>query len=89
MRILGSSALTLCQIASGSMEVFINLRKSNRLVDVAAGMVILKEARGKFFSLDGTDIDQELSINVKFPFIACNAKLESFLKKELTRRLTK
>ncbi|MFX1411603.1 MAG: inositol monophosphatase family protein [Promethearchaeota archaeon] len=84
VRILGSSALTLCQIARGSMEAFINLRKSNRLVDVAAGILILKEAGGKIFSLDGTGIDQELSINVRFPFIACNAKLEGFLKKELT-----
>ncbi|MFX1302092.1 MAG: hypothetical protein ACFE9X_01915 [Promethearchaeota archaeon] len=57
--------------------------KSNRLVDVAAGMLILKEAGGKIFSLDGTDIDQALSIDVRFPFIACNAKLESFLKKEI------
>ena len=89
MRILGSSALTLCQIASGSMEVFINLRNSNRLVDVAAGMLILKEAEGRFFSISGSDIDHALSIDVKFPFIACNAKLESFLKKELTKKLTK
>ena len=86
VRILGSSALTLCQIASGAMEAFINLRNSNRLVDVAAGLLILKEAGGKFFSLDGSEIDQDLSINVKFPFIACNPKLESFLKKELTLR---
>ncbi len=82
MRILGSSALTLCQVASGGMEVFINLRKSNRLVDVAAGMLILKEAEGRFFLIDGSDIDYPLSINVRFPFIACNTKLESFLKNE-------
>jgi fructose-1,6-bisphosphatase/inositol monophosphatase family enzyme len=82
IRILGSSALTLCQIARGSMEAFINLRSSNRLVDVAAGMLILKEAGGKIFSTDGTEIDYELSINVKFPFIACNNKLEIFLKEE-------
>jgi len=83
VRIMGSSALTLCQIASGSMEAFINLRNSNRLVDVAAGLLILKEAGGKIFSLDGTEIIQELSISSKFPFLACNAKLESFLKEEL------
>ena len=83
IRILGSSALTLCQIANGSMEAFINLRKSNRLVDVAAGMLIVKEAGGKLFSLEGTEIDQELSIDVKFPFIASNAKLESFFKEVL------
>ncbi len=86
VRILGSSALTLCQIASGSMEAFINLRNGNRLVDVAAGMLILKEAGGNIFSLDGSEIDQELSINVKFPFIACNSKLESFLKEELINK---
>ncbi|MHA2289276.1 MAG: inositol monophosphatase family protein [Promethearchaeota archaeon] len=80
MRILGSSALTLCQVARGSMEAFINLRESNRLVDVAAGYLILKEAGGKFFSIEGLDFDLELSINTKFPFIACNANLESFLK---------
>jgi myo-inositol-1(or 4)-monophosphatase len=86
IRILGSSALTLCQIASGSMEAFINLRNSNRLVDVAAGMLILKEAGGKIFSLDGTEIIQDLSIMVKFPFIASNNKLEAFLKEEFVEK---
>ncbi|MHA2035208.1 MAG: inositol monophosphatase family protein [Promethearchaeota archaeon] len=86
IRILGSSALTLCQIARGSMEAFINLRTSNRLVDVAAGMLILKEAGGKIFSLDGTEIEKELSISVKFPFIASNPKLETFLKEEFVTK---
>jgi fructose-1,6-bisphosphatase/inositol monophosphatase family enzyme len=81
-RILGSSALSLCQVARGSMEAFINLRASNRLVDVAAGYLILKEAGGRFFSTEGIEINQELSINTRFPFIACNQKLESYLKKE-------
>ncbi|MFX1461421.1 MAG: inositol monophosphatase family protein [Promethearchaeota archaeon] len=83
VRILGSSALTLCLVASGRLEAFINLRKSNRLVDVAAGILILNEAGGKIFALDGKEINTDLSINVKFPFIACNAKLELFLKNEL------
>ena len=84
IRILGSSALTLCQVAKGSMEGFINLRETNRLVDVAAGLLILKEANGRFFSLDGSEIDQRLSIDLKFPFVACNAKLEPFLRSELS-----
>lgn len=88
IRILGSSALTLCQIASGCMEAFINLRQSNRLVDVAAGILILNEAKGRIFSLEGTEIDQDLSIDVTFPFIACNVKLESFLKEELINKKT-
>ena len=64
------------------MEAFINLRTSNRLVDVAAGYLILKEAGGRLFSTEGIEINQELSINTRFPFIACNQMLESFLKKE-------
>lgn len=89
VRILGSSALTICQIASGSMEAFINLRDNNRLVDAAAGILILNEAGGKIFSLDGSIIDRPLSIDVKFSFIACNAKLEPFLKKQLANKDTK
>ena len=86
IRILGSSALTLCQLASGSMEAFINLRNSNRLVDVAAGLLILREAGGKFFSLDEAEINHSLSIEARFPFIASNAKLEPFLKEQLINK---
>ncbi|MHA1509734.1 MAG: hypothetical protein ACTSO6_13640, partial [Promethearchaeota archaeon] len=67
-------------------EAFINLRETNRLVDVAAGLLILREAKGKFFSLDGSEIDENLSIDLKFPFIACNANLEPFLKSELSSK---
>lgn len=86
VRILGSTALTLCQVASGSIEAFVNLRKSNRLVDAAAGILILKEAGGIIFALDGTEFNQNLSIDIRFPFIACNAKLESVLKAELVNK---
>jgi len=84
IRVLGSSALTLCQLAKGSMEAFINLRETNRLVDVAAGILILKEAGGEIFSLTGSKIEGALSIYLKFPFIASNDKLDSFLKNELS-----
>jgi len=80
VRILGSSALTLCQIAKGSIDAFINLRETSRLVDVAAGMLILQEAGGKMILFDGGEISGELSINLKFPFLASNLKLMPFLK---------
>ncbi|MFW9895336.1 MAG: inositol monophosphatase family protein [Candidatus Thorarchaeota archaeon] len=86
IRILGSSALSLCQVASGSMETFINLRKSNRLVDVAAGILILREAGGIVFALDGSELNFPLSIDARFSFIACNAKLESFLKEQFVEK---
>lgn len=79
VRILGSSALTLCQIAKGSIDAFLNLRDSNRLIDVAAGWLILQEAGGKMMLLNGNEIGGELSINLKFPFLASNLKLAPFL----------
>jgi fructose-1,6-bisphosphatase/inositol monophosphatase family enzyme len=88
IRILGSTALTLCQVAGGSMEAFINMRKSNRLVDTAGGYLILKEAGGNIFSFDGNEIDLELSINQRFPFIACNTQMESFLKEQGFREIS-
>jgi len=82
VRVMGSSALSLCQIAKGSIDAFINLRESNRLVDVAAGFLILQEAGGQIFSIDGSKIEADLSIFLKFPFIASNYELESHLKSE-------
>jgi len=84
IRIMGSTALTLCQIASGSVDAFLNLRHTSRVVDAAAGYLIIKESGGKIFSLNGSDVDQELlSINTRFPFVACNSKLENFLRTAL------
>ncbi|GAH79069.1 unnamed protein product, partial [marine sediment metagenome] len=77
VRVLGSSALTLCQIAKGSMEAFINLRETNRLVDVAAGILILNEAGGEIFTITGSKLEGDLSVFLKFPFIASNSILVS------------
>lgn len=88
IRVFGSSALTICQIAKGSMEAFINLRQGNRLVDVAAGLLILKEAGGEIFSLDGSKIEGDLSIFLKFPFIASNSELVTYLKTELCSQIS-
>ena len=84
IRIMGSTALTLCQIAWGSIDAFLNFRESSRVVDAAAGYLILKESGGKIFTINGLNIEQKLlSIETRFPFVACNSKLEQFLKKEV------
>ena len=84
IRIMGSTALTLCQIARGSIDAFLNFKENCRLIDFAAGYLILKESGGKIFSKNGLDIDEELlSIETRFPFVACNSKLEPFLRKEV------
>lgn len=83
IRVMGSTALTFCQVAKGSIDAFIDLNDSSRLVDVAAGILILKEAGGGTFSKEGQELRENLSIYTKFPFVASNAELEPFLKELL------
>jgi myo-inositol-1(or 4)-monophosphatase len=85
IRTMGSCALSLCQVARGSMDAYINFKDIIRLVDAAAGILLVKEAGGKVFSFEGKDLEEELSINTRFAFIASNAKLEQFIKKELEK----
>jgi myo-inositol-1(or 4)-monophosphatase len=83
IRVMGSTALSMCQLAKGSIDVFIDFVENSRLVDVAAGILIIKEAGGKIFSREGKELNEALSINTKFPFVASNAELESYLREKL------
>ncbi len=85
VRVMGSCALSLCQVAKGSLDAFINFKKSMRLVDLAAGLLIVKEAGGKIYTFEGKDLDKDLSIDIRFAFIASNAHLDGFFKKELSK----
>ncbi len=85
IRTMGSCALSLCLVAKGSMDAFINFKEIIRLVDAAAGILIVKEAGGKVFTFEGKDLEGELSINTRFAFIASNEKLEQYFKKELDK----
>ncbi|MHA1343997.1 MAG: inositol monophosphatase family protein [Promethearchaeota archaeon] len=85
IRVMGSNALTFCMLAKGAIDGFIDLRKSNRLMDIAASYLIIKEAGGKMFSKNGEDLEIKLSLDAKIPLVASNAKLESFLRKELKK----
>ena len=85
IRTMGSCALSLCLVAKGSMDAFINFKGIIRLVDVAAGILIVKEAGGKVFTFEGKELEGQLSINTRFAFIASNEKLEPYFKKELEK----
>jgi len=85
IRTIGSCALSLCQVAKGSMDAYINFKEIIRLVDAAAGILIVKEAGGEVFTFEGIELDDELSINTRFAFIASNAKLGQSIKKELEK----
>jgi len=85
VRMMGSNALSFCLIAKGALDGFIDFRKTNRLMDIAAGYLLIKEAGGHMFSRNGTELDIHLELNANFPLVASNAKLEPFLKKELKK----
>jgi myo-inositol-1(or 4)-monophosphatase len=46
IRTLGSTSLELCLVAAGRLDAFVDLRGGLRLVDVAAGSLIVEEAGG-------------------------------------------
>ena len=52
LRVFGSVALELCYVAAGKIDAFIDVRSTLRLVDIAAGQLIVKEAGG--IVTDGT-----------------------------------
>ncbi|MBN1803493.1 MAG: hypothetical protein JW891_18430 [Candidatus Lokiarchaeota archaeon] len=83
VRVMGSCALSLCQLAKGSIDAFVNFKSSMRLVDAAAGILILKEAGGSVIDFKGKQLSGKLSINQRFSFIASNKALESFFIREL------
>jgi myo-inositol-1(or 4)-monophosphatase len=46
MRILGSVAIELCYVAEGIYDAFVDVRGNQRVMDLAAGKIILEEAGG-------------------------------------------
>ncbi|MGQ4875656.1 MAG: inositol monophosphatase family protein [Promethearchaeia archaeon] len=85
IRTMGSNALSLCMVAKGALDAFIDFRPYNRIIDIAAGSLIIKEAGGEIFSKSGENLNVELKLNEKIPLIASNAKIAAFLKKELKK----
>jgi myo-inositol-1(or 4)-monophosphatase len=53
VRSLGSAALEICHVASGFLEAYVDVRAKLRTLDIAAGMLILREAGGIFLQPDG------------------------------------
>jgi myo-inositol-1(or 4)-monophosphatase len=51
LRWMGCSAMSLCNVASGILDAHLDLRGILRITDVAAGLIILKEAGG-FYSVN-------------------------------------
>ncbi|MGQ9679716.1 MAG: inositol monophosphatase family protein [Candidatus Bathyarchaeia archaeon] len=81
LRQFGCSALALCLVASGVVDAHIDVRGTLRATDIAAGLMILKEAGGAY-SINGVvNGDFELSRDSRLKLVA--ASTPSLLEKIL------
>lgn len=77
VRQIGSLALSLCYVATGIADILVAAVRS-RSVDVAAGLLILKEAGGGAATFDGDDIFlQPLDLEKRCGFVAWRSGLDA------------
>lgn len=69
-RHFGANALEICQVASGTTEAFVDLRRKIRSTDVAAGFLIIKEAGGIVTDRENKLINAVLDPAYRLSFIA-------------------
>jgi len=76
VRCLGSVALELCLIASGGADALhiehTDERKSPRVVDIAAGLLILREAGGEAWDANKQILDMPLSLEARKNMMAAS-----------------
>lgn len=72
VRLLGSVALELCYVASGKMDAIVDVRNSLRLIDVAAGKLILEEAGGTVTNGAGKQLSLECNVVNRLSMVASN-----------------
>lgn len=70
IRYLGSTALEVCYVASGSLDAFIDIRNIARTTDLAASLLILNEAGGICVTPKGQNFDIDLKTLCGVSFIA-------------------
>jgi myo-inositol-1(or 4)-monophosphatase len=70
IRIFGANALELCFLARGFLDVFMDFRDKIRPTDMAAAILIAREAGGLVLDKDGDTLDSEISHGNRFSFIA-------------------
>lgn len=87
LRQIGSLALSLCYLAVGVADLLVAAVRS-RAVDLAAGLLILREAGGDAVTLTGQDLFQQpLDLEKRSPFVAWRAGLDEEQVLYRTRQL--
>ena len=85
VRAFGAASLDLCAVASGQVDAFYLKLKSDhpslRITDIAAAILILREAGGEAYHLDGRRLEMTLALEDRDNMFAIgdNATLEMML----------
>lgn len=82
LRQTGSSALALCHLAAGIVDAHVDIRGKLRITDVAAGLLILREAGGAYITEGDAADDLELTRETTLKLVAASSRwtLEEILK---------
>jgi len=81
-RTLGSASLEICYVASGKLDAMVDVRGFMRIVDFAAGKIILEETGGVFTDIKGERVDPKLEDQSGISLIAAgNRKIHEWLLK--------
>ncbi|MCL2607148.1 MAG: NAD(+)/NADH kinase [Methanomassiliicoccaceae archaeon] len=77
-RAYGCASIEMALVASGMADGFLmdseNNRRSIRVIDIAASYLILKEAGGEIYNLDGTEFDMPFDLELRSNFLAVGNK---------------
>jgi myo-inositol-1(or 4)-monophosphatase len=79
IRVLGSASLELCYVAAGVLDAFVDFRRYLRVIDIAAGKLIVEESGGSVTNTTGARLRGELSIGSRVSMIASNGQIHGQL----------
>jgi len=79
IRTLGSTSLEMALVASGKLDAFIDVRGTLRVVDVAAGKLVLEEAQGLVTDSKGKELDLNGDMWIRTDLIGSNGHLHKEL----------
>lgn len=78
-RAFGCSSLEMVMVATGAIDGYLldseSYSRSTRIVDIAASVLILREAGGEVYSLEGTPLDMPFNLTVRSNFLAVGNRI--------------
>ena len=73
IRSMGSAALEMCLVASGSTLAYINGKELLRSIDIAAATLIVREAGGEVYNAQGEILDMPLTLKERTSVLAVSS----------------